>query len=472
MATVYLISIAIGREENRLNTLAVSAFIILLWHPWALFELSFQLSFISVLGILLMHRSYPFKLGTFKDKLLSSVKTTLAASFATLPFIIESFGVLSVASGPANLIFVPLVEFLMVPIGLLSFLAFLISKGIAILLLYFNAFLVGSILWGIDELLKIPLSSLTVPNLGSINWIFYGLASVPFLLWKTHPKLRLFLPVFTLGFFALSAYSTLIKPNKGLLEVSFLDAGGRSIVFAQLPKEKRLLFDGGFSYYDQGGFIERSVVTPFLLESGTTRIDYLVLTSLDKDHLEGIKTILRRSRVERLWTNGARLDSELWEMIKDKNIRWKNILDEVENFEIEGVRIEFLQPRGGFKVKDSSRPYPLIVKLTFGEVSFIFGEGIIEKEVQKELMEIYKDRIEGGVLYIPRISGLGTAGFIPTISPKIVVTNTASPTIMSAYGSQNPNILQTDIKGTVTVLTDGNQVRVKTFLGEKEGFLH
>lgn len=95
MAAVYLVSIAIGRGENKLNTLAVSAFIILLWHPWALFELSSQLSFASVLGILTMNRFYPLKLNTFKDKLSSSIKTTIAASAATLPFIITSFGILS-----------------------------------------------------------------------------------------------------------------------------------------------------------------------------------------------------------------------------------------------------------------------------------------------------------------------------------------------------------------------------------------
>ncbi|MGH7889999.1 MAG: ComEC/Rec2 family competence protein, partial [Thermodesulfobacteriota bacterium] len=131
MAFLYFVSIVIGRDENKLNTLAVSAFIILLWHPWALFELSFQLSFASVLGILLMHRSYPFRLATIKDKFLTSIKTTCAASFATLPFIINSFGVFSVISVPANLIFVPLVEFLIVPIGLISFLLFLLSETLA-----------------------------------------------------------------------------------------------------------------------------------------------------------------------------------------------------------------------------------------------------------------------------------------------------------------------------------------------------
>lgn len=471
MATLYLISIVIGREENRLNTLAASALIILLWHPWALFELSFQLSFASVLGILLMHRFYPFKLGTFKEKLLSSVKTTLAASFATLPFIIKSFGVLSTASVPANLLFVPLVEFLMVPLGLFSFLTFLISKAITAPFLYLDAFISGSLLLGVEGLLKIPFSHLTVPNIGTISWILYWLASVPILLWRTHPKLRIILPVLMIGFFIASAYSTLSKPNKGLLEVSFLDAGIRNIVFVQFPKGKRLLFDGGFSYYDQGGFIERAVATPFLLESGAAGIDYLVLTSLDRDHLEGIKNLLQRFRVERLWTNGSRLDGELWEEIKDKNILWKDILDDVEGFEIDGVRIGFLQPRGGFRVKDSSRPYPLIVKLTLGKISFIFGEGMMEKEVQRELVDVFRDRIKEGVLYIPRISEVGIVSFIHTVSPKSVVTNFASQAIMSAYEYKSLGVFQTDTQGTVTFLTDGNQVRVKTFVGEKYGFL-
>jgi beta-lactamase superfamily II metal-dependent hydrolase len=150
---------------------------------------------------------------------------------------------------------------------------------------------------------------------------------------------------------------------------------------------------------------------------------------------------------------------------------WKDILDDVEGFEIDGVRVGFLQPRGGFRVKDSSRPYPLIVKLTLGKISFIFGEGMMEKDVQRELVDVFRDRIKGGVLYIPRISEVGIVSFIHTVSPKSVVTNSASQAIMSAYEYKSLGVFQTDTQGTVTFLTDGNQVRVKTFVGEKYGFL-
>jgi len=78
----------------------------------------------------------------------------------------------------------------------------------------------------------------------------------------------------------------LSNPKKGFLEANFLDAGNRNIIFIRLPEEKTVLFDGGFSYHDRGGYIEERVVVPFLLKSGVTKINYLILTSLDRDHLQ------------------------------------------------------------------------------------------------------------------------------------------------------------------------------------------
>src|SRR5690606_40644012 len=106
--------------------------------PEALFDLSFRLSFLAVLGILLVNRFYPLELGTTRDFVLTTVKTTCAATFATLPLVLNSFGVLPLVSIPANLIFVPLVELLIVPLGLVSFALFLISPHVASLFIWLN----------------------------------------------------------------------------------------------------------------------------------------------------------------------------------------------------------------------------------------------------------------------------------------------------------------------------------------------
>ncbi len=214
MAAVYLISIVIGRGENKLNTLAVAAFIILIWYPWALFELSFWLSSASVFGIIIINKLYPIRLNTFKDKFPSSVKVTLAASFATLPFIINSFGDFSVVSVPANPISVPLVELFIVPLGLVSFSCFLISKTLARFFVSADIFVIKSLLWGIGHLLKIPLSSLTVPFLSSVSSVFYATAAAAFLFKKSYPRLKFLFPVFILGFLFTLAYCILVNPNK------------------------------------------------------------------------------------------------------------------------------------------------------------------------------------------------------------------------------------------------------------------
>jgi competence protein ComEC len=292
-------------------------------------------------------------------------------------------------------------------------------------------------------------------------------------LWKRYPKLKLLVPVFIIGFIMTLALNILRNPHSGSLEVDFLDAGSRNISIIRLPMKKTVLIDGGFSSLKTGGYIERSVLTPYLLKSGVLRIDYLILTSLDKDHLEGVKSILRKFRVESVWTNGRKLDGELWELIKNKGIGWKDISDgEVEPLEIEGVKVEFLKPVSGFVIKDSSLPYPVLVRLTLKDVSFLIGEGITDGDAIKNLYEIHRDKMQSEVVYFPKapIGQKGSSEFISISSPKIIVTNSILENISKLNeGSKlnsdsNPTVFETDKVGLVKVITDGKEIKVKTFL--------
>ncbi|NIP37895.1 MAG: ComEC/Rec2 family competence protein [Candidatus Dadabacteria bacterium] len=66
MAVLYLFSIIIGSSHYKFNTLLATALIILLIDPSAIFDLSFRLSFLSVLGILTIHHFYPLNIYTFR----------------------------------------------------------------------------------------------------------------------------------------------------------------------------------------------------------------------------------------------------------------------------------------------------------------------------------------------------------------------------------------------------------------------
>ncbi|MBI4229171.1 MAG: ComEC family competence protein, partial [Deltaproteobacteria bacterium] len=208
MITVYLMAVVLGKEENRLNTLAFSAFIILLLQPWALFQLSFQLSFAAVLGIIFINRFYPLRFGSFSEKIISSSKITLGASFATMPFIVNSFGILSLISLPANLIFVPLVEFLIVPTGLISFLLFSMNEYLAVPFLTLNIYVIRFLIYGIEKLTQIPFSSVTVSSLGVTGWILYTLIILVICFKNVFPNIRYILPFFILGFLTAMTMST------------------------------------------------------------------------------------------------------------------------------------------------------------------------------------------------------------------------------------------------------------------------
>ena len=322
MISLYLISIVIGRDENKLNTLAAAALIILIWHPWALFELSFRLSFSAVLGILLVHKFYPFKFHSLTDKLNSLVKSALAAGFATLPFVVNTFGILPLVSIPANVVLIPFVEFLIIPLGLISVLAFLISPYLAEPIIYFNLVLVDMVVYFIGKLTELPYSYITMPRLSALSWGLFLASGLSLLLLKSFKWLKYALPVFVICFVISLVFSFSDRTAPGEVEINVLDTGtNRSAVYINLPNGENMLIDGGYRRFGRSGYTERAVIAPYLLSRGVRSIDYLILTSGDKDHLRGVRYLLENFSVKNFYTNGDKLTGSVWEVIYEKGGR-------------------------------------------------------------------------------------------------------------------------------------------------------
>lgn len=137
MVLVYLFSIIIGREKDVWSTLSLAALVVLALNPYALFTISFQLSFCAVVGILwlgpILYRKIPMPeegSGTSNTipRLLYSYFTglvviTLSAVIILLPIIGLYFHRVSLVSIPANLVVVPILGLWVIPMGLLSVLS-------------------------------------------------------------------------------------------------------------------------------------------------------------------------------------------------------------------------------------------------------------------------------------------------------------------------------------------------------------
>lgn len=110
MLTLILIGNVIQKKSNSLNSLFAAGFIILLFDPLALYDISFILSFSAVSGILLFYPIINRRVYSkywLLEKAWSLIAVSISAQIATLPWTLYFFGSFPVYFLPANLIIVP-----------------------------------------------------------------------------------------------------------------------------------------------------------------------------------------------------------------------------------------------------------------------------------------------------------------------------------------------------------------------------
>ncbi len=189
MSAVLLFLSAKGERYDGLSALAIAGIIILLISPVQLFCVGFQLSFVVVIGILLLakpiERLLVKKLKFMPKKLSSSIGVVLSAQLASIPVSLINFGYFSPISVIANLILIPI-------IGVVFYLLFILT-------------LLGGIL-------TIPYVTLFIPNyiLKFINIVLTSIDSE-----------KLLVTGIVLGGFSIFYYLAMIFPS-GIINLKFI----------------------------------------------------------------------------------------------------------------------------------------------------------------------------------------------------------------------------------------------------------
>ena len=124
MLSICNLALKFRKNNNSLSSFLISAIIILIIKPYAIFSLGFQLSYMAVLGILLFSKWINRKLFLFPKFIRSNIAVSLSAQIFTLPIIILYFNKVSILSIIANL-FLDKIIFLIVIIG--NLLLFLVN---------------------------------------------------------------------------------------------------------------------------------------------------------------------------------------------------------------------------------------------------------------------------------------------------------------------------------------------------------
>jgi competence protein ComEC len=305
MIFIYMLALFLGRKGQWLNSLAIAAVVILIWQPDALFDLSFQLSFIAVLstgyaleiagrgnkedntresGPGLLRLNFVRKIA---GKIKISLFITIAAIMGTAPVALHYFYQFPVISPVTNLLITPFVCFVVLPAGFFAgFFALLFNMN-SLPAGYLIDFLTDLPLNLTKTLSHIPFSSLHLHKPPVITIALYFLSLAFFVKAKSKWKL---LPL-VLVFCFYMTYSFL--PADKNFRITFLDVGQGDASFIEFPDERVMLVDGGAEDYDAG----RRVIAPYLWAKGIKKIDYMVLSHPHPDHYGGLIYLMDNFKV-------------------------------------------------------------------------------------------------------------------------------------------------------------------------------
>lgn len=487
MIGVYELAVLLDREEEVFTSLTLAAFLIALVWPGVIADISFQLSFLAVLfiawGMRRIHerlsRARSDQLPQEKSLLIENTRRAgmhlavpLLATLGTGPLIAHYFGHLSLAGFVANPLLVPLVGFVLVPMGLtVGFLA-VIAPSLASWLVGAAAKLASLTSWSVDLFARLPLGNFAVPSPNALEVaVLYGFLLCFFVLRKPAHLLM----ALTAGLFVTAAdvgYWWVERYQRKELRVTHLNVGQGDAAVVELPNSQVLLIDAGGTA--TGDFdIGESIVAPFLRGRKILKVDYLMVSHPRIDHYGGMRAIVSEFSPREFWSGAG----------KGKTSRFEDLEDALEQAKVARVALvegDSCRPLGevnlcvlyapGDKPDDQS----VVVRLEHGELRYLFGADIDKRD---EAVLLRKgDRLRSAVVKVPRHGSqtASTTEFLTTVQPNLAIVSAGARSrsesgreeVAERYRQAGADVLTTYQDGAIIVESDGDKLR---YLGYKSG---
>ena len=296
MAGLMMVSGAVRREYDGLTELSFAVLVLLFLNPFGVQGVGFQLSVLSVLGILLfgsrLSRRFRDRFpGLYANRLLrwapESLSVTLSAMSLSTPAAVYYFGVLSLVSPIANLLCLPLVSVCFYGLGLTCGLGSLCLPA-GVLLGHLTALPIRLILRLARALSRLPLAALYTASRFTVPFLVFLYLLVLVGLLTRRGKLRLYL-AFALAGLAVCTVLSSQGPRLDECRLTVLDVGQGQCLLLQSRGRTLVVDCGGWS--EEGA---ADAAAEMLLSQNCSRVQALALTHYDRDHSGGVRNLLTR----------------------------------------------------------------------------------------------------------------------------------------------------------------------------------
>ncbi|MDS1029428.1 DNA internalization-related competence protein ComEC/Rec2 [Bacillota bacterium LX-D] len=471
------------RQWDFYSGLAGAALLILLINPLTLFDSGFQLSFTVTWGLIYLGALFN-GIGKSLPFFQTYLAPVLTAQIATLPLTAYYFNLISLTAVLTNLVVVPAIGILVL-LGMGVLILVLIFPPLAVPFIYSSGFilkiLVASLMW----LGKFPWNALPVktPSIYLIIGIFLCLIALVEIKKKQEieQKYPQAIPIVLIIFLLLNVGYFVPNYRQPNLEVTFIDVGQGDAIFIATPKGKKLLLDGGGQNFTGAFNAGEKIVVPYLIRRGIFKLDGIISSHPDTDHISGLFPVLETLKINTLFIPPtASFGQEYKNLIKlaqNEDCRIQELtagqtikLDEGK------VLLEVLNPPGKKleTTKSTSNNNSLVIRLVYGKATFLLS-GDLEEEGMEQIYQ-QKKLLEAVVFKVPHHGSKYAfhENFLGQIHPQIVVftvgkNNFGHPAkeIIDYWQQQKVRILRTDWDGAITFRTNGSKIYVQTMGREK-----
>ena len=315
MGLLVLGGYALYRAADPLTSLAAAAGIIVIFNPYAAFDMGFMLSFTSTLGILLFDRPLYgaalriFRLTDLQTRgrparflagLLAVISVTVSAQLLTLPVASWMYGYTSCWSIITNILATPLAAVILIG-GILVSLLNCISPMLSTPVLWFCYPFVRIFLKIVEIFGDLRQNLATVKAFSPFALYVYGVFLYAlFKGLKQQYKKMGTAAVSGVLLICIAVFG--VHMSHDVAKVTFVNVGQGDCTLLQLPNHITVLVDGGgTAEFKKSDFdIGKRVIMPYLRKEGIRKINYMIATHPHDDHVKGLESLLELLPVEQV----------------------------------------------------------------------------------------------------------------------------------------------------------------------------
>ncbi|MDP8262604.1 MAG: DNA internalization-related competence protein ComEC/Rec2 [Candidatus Ancaeobacter aquaticus] len=478
MAVIVLFGWVIKRESDIVNSLAAAALLLLIWNPYNLYSIGFQLSFVVVLSIIgltpvIQHylnkvcgcdiKEKPKRTDTLLRNALTVFSVSVSAWIGSAPLIMYYFGVFSPISVIANIFVTSIVSLAIVPLCFVSIIVGQFSLFVASMFntvtIYIAQFLItGNTFLAGFSWASFPVYDFTIPDI----LLWYGVLGM-FTHW--HPRkvfefteMRRWCLYSIIIVFCIFMFSGVLFRSNAF-EVTFFDVGQGDAMAIKTSRGKLMLIDAGPNY--PYAPLPRKL-SSYMRKNTIKEIDAIVITHPHRDHIGGTLRVLEKYKTGMIIGNGSDYECSEYDKIKAyaayNNIPY-HVVKAGDNIHFDDdIEIKVLSPpdeTDGWDENERS----LVLLVTYQGIRFLFC-GDSDVEAIEHLCKT-SENLKADIIKVPHhgSDNVNNEVFYEKVLPKIAVITVGknnsyglpSKTLLELFLSRNIRAYRTDKDGTITI---------------------